>query len=290
MTDATASADSGQGAGSTSATQSTTAALNVTPAQTNLPSLPSISWLEGADETTVGYVQNKGWSDPKQVLEGYRNLEKLLGADKAGNAVVVPRLDADAKEWAPIWDRLGRPPAADGYARLEGGDPELQNNMYSKFHELGLTKTQGEAVANWIAELGAQDTQQSQQQAQARFQEEDMAVRQEWGAAYNQNIAQAQAAARGLGLDAETIDKLSEAMGHRATLNLLQRIGSRMGEDTFVSGERTESFGNALTPGQAKAQIQSLMTDRDFTTRYMAGDAAARAKMESLHKFAYPEG
>lgn len=282
MTDATASATGGQGAAAP--------AINVSPAPTTLPSVPAISWLDGADETTVGYVQNKGWSDPKQVLDGYRNLEKLLGADKAGNGVVLPRLDADAKEWAPIWDRMGRPPAADGYARLEGANPELQNNMYGKFHELGLTKTQGEAVANWIAELGQQDSQQSEQQAQIQFQEEDMAVRSEWGAAYNQNLAQAQAAARGLGLDAETIDKMSEAMGHRATLNLLQRIGSRMGEDTFVSGERTESFGNALTPGQAKAQIQSLMSDRDFTTRYMAGDAAARAKMESLHKFAYPEG
>ena len=286
MSDAIASADSGQGAVSNGSAST----LNVTPVQTNLPSVPTISWLDGADETTVGYVQNKGWSDPKQVLDGYRNLEKLLGADKAGNGVVLPRLDADAKEWAPIWDRMGRPPAADGYARLEGANPELQNSMFGKFHELGLTKTQGEAVANWIAELGQQDTQQAEQQAATRFQEEDMAIRTEWGAAYNQNVAQAQAAARGLGLDADTIDAMAEAMGHRATMNLLQKIGSRMSEDAFVSGERTESFGNALTPGQAKAQIQTLMTDRDFTTRYMAGDAAAKAKMESLHRFAYPEG
>lgn len=283
MTDQAASAVGGQG------TATPTDTLNVTPVNTNLPSMPSLSWLGEADELTVGYVQNKGWSDPKQVLDGYRNLEKLLGADKAGNAVVLPRLDADAKEWGPVWDRMGRPPAADGYARLEGGDPEIQNTMFGRFHELGLSKAQGEGIAQWLAEFGNQSETQSQQQAEARFQTEDQAVKTEWGAAYTQNLAQAQAAARGLGLDAQTIDAISDALGHQRTMNLLQQIGSRMGEDSFVTGDRTETFGNALTPGQAKAQIQTLMSDKDFTSRYLAGDAAAKAKMEGLHRFAYPE-
>lgn len=284
----------GQGGASTGAaivTASEPAAptsIQVSPAPTEVPAAPSINWLDGADETTIGYVQNKGWTDPKQVLDGYRNLEKLLGADKAGNALVLPRGDAKPEEWGAIWDRLGRPPAADGYARLEG-DADMQNAMFGKFHELGLTKTQGDTIAQWLAEQGTKTAEQMQAQAQQRFQQEDMEVKQEWGAAYNQNLAQAQQAARGLGLDTGTIDKLAEALGHRATMNLLQKIGSRMGEDSFVSGDRTEAFNNALTPGQAKAQISSLMQDRSFTQKYLAGDAEAKAKMEALHRFAYPE-
>lgn len=297
MSDTAASAVSGQGSvGTTSAAIATAPAapaeptsIQVSPAPTSLPSAPPITWLDGADETTVGYVQNKGWSDPKQVLDGYRNLEKLLGADKANNAVIVPRADAKPEEWGAVWDRMGRPTAPDGYKGIENASPELQKAMFGKFYELGLSKTQGESVAQWISELGTQNQSQAQAEAQARFQQEDQAIKTEWGAAYTQNLAQAQAAARGLGLDAESIDKMSNALGHKATMSLLQKIGSRMTEDSFVSGERTETFGNALTPGQAKAQIQNLMQDRDFTKQYLAGNQEAKAKMEALHRFAYPE-
>lgn len=301
MSEAIASADGGQGSAvSTSAALVASAApaapveptsLQVSPAPTAPPEVSAPKWLEGADETTIGYVQNKGWNDPKQVLDGYRNLEKLLGADKANNAVIIPKGDADPKEWAAVYDRLGRPSAPDGY-KVEvppGGDANIQAQVLAKFHELGLTKQQGETLATWYNGLGKQAQEAQEAQRAAQFQQEDQAVRMEWGQAYTQNLAQAQNAARGLGLDAGTIDKLSEALGHKGTMNLLQSIGSRMGEDKFISGDNGTGFSNALTPGQAKAQIQSLMADKEFSGKYLTGDAAAKAKMESLHRYAYPE-
>jgi hypothetical protein len=250
------------------------------------------SWLEGADETTIGYVQNKGWNDPRQVLDGYRNLEKLLGADKAGNAVVIPKADADPKEWAAVFDRLGRPTGPDGYKveLPQGGDKTVHEASLAKFHELGLTKTQGEALAGWYNGLVQQSTQAAEAQRQADFQAQDMALKSEWGQAFTQNLAQAQAGARGLNLDAATIDKLSDALGHRATMNLLQRVGAGMREDSLVTSDSPSGFGSALTPAQAKAQIQSLMQDRDFTDKYLKGDSTARTRMAQLHSYAFPEG
>lgn len=299
MTDTTASTDGGQGA----APASSSAALAATPAapaaptgtQVTAPPAPAApaaapTWLEGADETLVGYVQNKGWNDPKQVLDGYRNLEKLLGADKANNAVIIPKADADPKEWAAVYDRLGRPTGADGY-KVEvppGGDANLQTQVLAKFHELGLTKAQGEQLANWYNGLGTQAQAQMEAQRSAQFQQDNAALQSEWGQAYTKNLAQAQQAARGLGLDAATIDKLSDALGHKGTMSLLQKIGSGLQEDGLVTGEN-QGFGNALTPGQAKAQIQELMQDKDFVSKYTKGDAGAKAKMASLHAFAYPE-
>lgn len=299
-----ASAESGQGAVasanfSTSAAMAAPAAPPADPTGQQVAAAPAPAapvaapdWLKGADETLVGYVQNKGWTEPRQVLDGYRNLEKLLGADKAGNALIVPKSDADPKEWSAVYDRLGRPTGPDGYKieTPQGGDKDFQTAVVSKFHELGLTKTQGEALANWYNEQVGGATSQQESARAAQFQADDQAIKQEWGQAFNQNLAQAQAAARGLGLDSATIDKLSDAIGHKGTMQLLQKIGSRMGEDTFTSGDTAPGFGNALTPGQAKAQIQSLMSDRDFTGRYLKGDSGAKAQMERLHKFAYPEG
>lgn len=298
-----ASTDGGQGAAAAPAATSaaiTTAAAPAAPTGTQVtaaaPAAPAPaaapSWLEGADETTVGYVQNKGWNDPKQVLDGYRNLEKLLGADKANNAVIIPKADADAKEWAAVYDRLGRPSSPDGYGLKfpEGGNKEAQQAFLSKMHELGITKSQAEGLFNDINSRALNDVNARKAEAQARFQQEDQAVRAEWGQAYQKHLAQAQAAAKGLGLDSPTIDKLSSALGHKNTLTLLQKIGATMGEDSFVSPGSNTGFSNALTPGQAKAQIQSLMSDRDFTRQYMNGNSDARAKMEALHRYAYPEG
>lgn len=303
MSEATAPTEGGQGVATPAAPTSSSAALAATatpaaPTSQQLspapaPAAPAAapSWLSGADEVTIGYVQNKGWTEPSQVLDGYRNLEKLLGADKAGNAVIIPKADADPKEWGAVFDRLGRPSAPDGY-KVEipqGGDPNIHNASLAKFHELGLTKTQGEALMGWYNGLVEQSNQATEAQRQAEFQRQDVALKTEWGQAYTQNLAQAQAGARGLGLDSATIDKLSDALGHKATMSLLQRVGVGMREDSLVTSDSTSGFSNALTPGQAKAQIQSLMQDKDFTSKYMSGNADARAKMEALHRYAYPE-
>lgn len=297
-----ASADGGQGAVATASSAALLSAAPVAPAEPTgqqvaaapapAPAAPAIKWLDGADETTVGYVQNKGWTEPKQVLEGYRNLEKLLGADKANNAVVIPKEGADPKEWAAVYDRLGRPSEPNGYKveLPQGGNAEFQNAVLSKFHELGLTKAQGEALANWYNGTTQESLAALEQQRVAQFQQDDAAIKREWGAAYTQNLAQAQSAARGLGLDANTIDKLSEALGHKTTMQLLQKVGSRLTEDSFVAPDAPQTFGSAMTPGQAKAQIQGLMSDKDFTAKYLAGDTDAKAKMARLHSFAYPEG
>ena len=73
-------------------------------------------------------------------------------------------------------------------------------------------------------------------------------------------------------------------------MNLLQRVGAGMREDSMVTSDFSPGFGSALTPAQAKAQIQTLMNDRDFTGKYLKGDETARTRMAELHKYAFPEG
>ena len=44
---------------------------------------------------------------PKQLLEGYSNLQQLLG--KKADAVVIPAADAPKEQWAPVLRKLGVP-------------------------------------------------------------------------------------------------------------------------------------------------------------------------------------
>lgn len=272
------------------ATTAVSASTQVTASATTPPN-PQIAWLgDGVDEATLGYVANKGWDDPKKAVQSYQNLEKLLGADKAGNAIVLPKPEADAKEWDAIWNRLGRPAEPAGYNVLvpEGGSKEFQDEMLKEAHAAGMPKAMAEKLFNKFNEKQVEARKAQQIAKEQQFVADDQAVKQEWGQAYVQNLAQAQAAARVLGLDGPTIDKLSDALGHKATMTLLQKIGSKTGEAEFVSGDGSTNFGGVMTPAQAKAEIVALRNDKNFAARYLNNDKAAIAEMERLHKFAYP--
>lgn len=270
----------------------TPAGQGVPPAvPTPAPATPPSTWYNGADELTTGYIQNKGWKDPIEAVRSYQNLEKLLGADKAGNAVILPKPDATPEELGAFYTRLGRPSDAKDYKiNLPEGTPTTYADGFrSKAFELGLTAKQVEGLAEWNQQYVGTTTQEAQAAKAAALQAEQAELQQAWGSAYTQELAKAQAAARGLGVSPEVIDKLSDAMGHKATMEFFRAIGNRMGEAEFVAGDKREAFGSALTPEQAKSQIESLKSDKDFMKKYVNGDAEARLKMERLHQFAFPE-
>lgn len=267
----------GQGAADTGATS--------TPA-------PAIAWLGEADETTVGYVQNKGWQEPKQVLESYRNLEKLMGADRAGNTVILPKPDAPPEEFGKFYDRLGRPSDPQGYkieVPKEGGDPEFAKAAAAKMHELGLSQKAGEELARWWNEQAGGTLASQKQQMEQAFQADDQALKAQWGAAFTQELNKAQQAARALGVDESMIDNFQKVMGHKATMEFFNKIGNKIGESDFVNGQETRNFNAAMTPGQAMARIAELKADKNFVARYVNKDAEAVAEMKRLHGFAYPE-
>lgn len=254
------------------------------------PAAPAIDWLKDADELTVGYTQNKGWKDPGEVVRSYQNLEKLFGADKAGNTVVLPKADATPEEMNAFYQKLGRPAEAKDYklAVPEGSDPAYASAAAEKFYELGLTAKQAEALVEWNNSYLSNFQQQTEQQRVEAFQKEHADLKAEWGMKFDENLVVAKNTVANLGLDAKTIDAMEQAMGHKAVMSLLAKIGSKTGEADFVSGD-TQGFSASMTPAQAKAAIQSKMDDRSFVSKYLAKDAEAVAEMQRLHKFAYPE-
>lgn len=256
------------------------------------PASTTLTWLPAdASPELVGYAQNKGWQAPVDVLNSYQNLEKLLGADKAGNAVVIPKHDADPKEWSAVFDKLGRPTGPDGYkvALPAGGDEKLQTAVMGKFHELGLTKAQGEALATWWNEQGTAQVTATEAARAAEFGKQHAQLMVEWGQAATQELAKAQVGSRALGLDGPMVDKISDAIGHAATMKLLARVGAGLSEDNFQTGNDAPGFGSAMTPGQAQAKITELKGDKEWAKRYLAGGAAEKAEMAKLMGFAYPE-
>jgi hypothetical protein len=250
------------------------------------------NWIEAIPDADLkGWAQNKGFKEPTDALNSYRNLEKLMGADKAGRTVVLPAKWDDAAEVGAFYEKLGRPKDPGGYTMpKEGVDADMAKWAQSTFHEAGLTPRQAELVIGKWQEMIGGKAAATQEAYQARVAQESEALKGEWGAAYNDKLAQAKSAAKSFGVDPETVDKLENALGFGGLMKFFAEIGARIGEDKMVSGTTNGSFNGAMTPEQARAEIQRLRGDNEFVRRYVAGDADSRMKMERLHRWAFGEG
>lgn len=285
MSDASGSAILAGNPASTGAAGNEGGAPAASPAPAPAPA--SGSWYDGIEDGDLkGYVQNKGWKDPVELANGYRNLEKLLGTEK----VPLPKGAEDKEGWARVYDALGRPKSADDYglAVPEGGSPDFAKAAASKFHELGLSKSQAEALAGWYNEQAQAQMGSAQQATAAKVEQDLQALKGEWGGAYEENIELGRRAAREFGLDASKLEALENAFGTGEMLKFMSRIGRGLTEHTFEGGRSATGFG--MTPEAARQRISALREDRDFTGKYLAGNADAKAEMEKLMRLAYPEG
>lgn len=248
-------------------------------------------WLgQGVTADDQVFVKNKGWTEPKHVYESYRALEKLLGADKANRAVVLPKPDASPEERSAFFAKLGRPDTADGYGldKLvpKDANPEFAKSMAEAFHAAGMNPDQAKAVVEKFNAFTAAQTEAAQAELAANGEAGMTALKKEWGAAYDQNVGIAKQAAKAFGFDEATIDAIQAAKGYDGVMKLLHTLGTKIGEADFVAGQGNS--GGMMTPDQAQAQIRALRGDKEFVKKYVAGDLAARQEMERLHKMAYP--
>jgi len=245
-------------------------------------------WYQSFPDEVRGLVETKGWQTPVDAITSYANLEKFLGADKAGRGLVLPK-DDNPDEWGQVYDRLGRPKAPDGYKLPvpDGDTGEFAKAAADIFHKAGLTTKQAEALAGWWNQT-QQQMNGSQQESLVQRSEQEMAqLQQEWGKDFDANIEAGRRAARQFGVDADTISAMESSIGTRKVMELFTKIGKGLTEDTFVDGAGNRGFG--VSPEAARVRIGQLKADPGWTAKYLGGDADAKAEMERLLRAAYPE-
>lgn len=263
------------------------APVNTAPAAANTTA--ATDWTSGLTPELKGVVELKGWKDPASLVDSYRNLEKLTG--DPSSLVKLPGKDAKPEDWAPVYEKLGRPKDPAGYEikAPDGGDPKMAEWAANAFHKHGLSKAQAQALlADWNGM--ATESQKAQEMARSSANEiENGKLKLEWGAAFDKQIEVAKRAAVGLGVDAATIDALEASMGFAKTMKFFNALGSKMGEAEFVGGDGKGAFNGTMTPGAAQARMAELRADKGWGSKFLAGDVAARGEWERLHKLAYPE-
>jgi len=256
------------------------------------PGAAPAPWFgEFKDPTLKGWVQNKNFESAESLASSYLNLEKLFGHDKAGRTVVMPGKDAQPAEVDAFYNKLGRPPTAAEYNfPKEGVDEKIIAAARDTFHKVGLTSAQAQTLSDWWmgVEKGIGDART--QAITARNTQETEALRKEWGAAFDDRSKLVDRAVQQFGIEEADLSGLRDAWGPAKAMKFFAALGEGMGEGSFVSGDnRAKGFAGAMTPDQAKAKIADLRNDAGFVRRYQSGDVEAKAEMERLHKWGYPD-
>lgn len=243
-------------------------------------------WNSGFDEPTNAYVSAKGWKSPSDVLNSYRNLEKFAGGSK--NLVELPGPNADPEAWGNFYSKLGRPETADKYNlnAPEDADADLVDWYRNTAHKIGLSDSQAAEMFNAWNTLSGERIQAMEAET-ARIQEQDILnLRKEWGQAYDSKVDAGRKAVKALGLDKEALSDLEGKLGTADMLKLFANLGSKMGEDSFVTDDR-KGGGFGVTPAAARQQISDLKMDKQFMDQYMSGHPEALNKMKRLMEAAH---
>lgn len=249
---------------------------------------PAFDWNTGlTDEATKSWVTTKGYKDPAALAFAAMNQEKLLGVP-ADKIIKLPT-DDKPESWKPVWSRLGVPETADGYKLPvpEGDKGEFAKQAAAWFHEANIPAAAAAKLAEKWNAFTADQAKAASDAAIAKGAEQHEALKKEWGAAYEQNLGIAKKAAAAFGWDQAKIDALQSALGYDGVMKFAHEIGTKVGEDGFVSGGGANP-GGVMTPAQAQSEIALLRKDADFTARLLKGDAEAKRKWDGLHKMAYP--
>ena len=206
---------------------------------------------------------------------------KLL--EKNANVMMKPR---NAEEVAAAMKALGRPDESAAYNfEVEGYQPDTDRlaSMKQMAHDANMTTDQFNSFMSGMAKAELEAGQ-----AQALSQTESMnGLRQEWGAAFDQNVNQVQNFLSRMDAPASfrnaERDGLFDSGDYKFLHDLSERVG---GEGSPGAGNSGET--HVMTPADAKARIAEIRANKEHA--YHRGDQEAMEQMLTLQRMSTGSG
>lgn len=207
------------------------------------------------------YVTTKGWKGVDDVITSNKNLETLLGADKANRAVIWPKDATDAEGWKAINAKLGVPEKPEAYELpLYNGATEpdaFQKGLAVELHKNGVPKAAAQALAKWVNDQDAKTLADSQAAATTKATADMAALSAEWGTANAANTGLAVTLMGHMGFSQEEIKFMS---GQADIMRKFHKGAAALGTKPALAGEGTGNAG--ITKEQAIAQLEDARTKR----------------------------
>lgn len=246
------------------------------------PTPPTTGWSDGLPDDMKGYVENKGWKDPSEVLSSYQNLEKLRGVPETQLLRLPDDPSADGA-MDQIYERLGRPEAPDAYTNVIGDNlpGETFSEISKAAHAAGLTDSQYQVMQQTMGELSAKMAEAQEAESVAAFDQ--------WKSANPDGFANAARVMAEVGMNEDGVAALLSG-DKTALYDFAAKIGAKTSESPVIQGEGDSSL--SMSPQAAKSKITEKLSDEKFMERYTHSNAKIRQpaieEMERLQKIANP--
>lgn len=257
-------------------------------------------WYSGIQTPEVRtWAQAKGFKDPLAAVESAYNLEKLIGFDRAGRTVVLPKDDAPEAEKRAFFSKMGVPEKPEDYKleALKDAPESLKTAVSSWMHKHGIPPSQANGIAAEFAAFSATENERTRTAMIAEGDAAFSALTAEWGAEADANLElgrrfAAQMLPEKVKLDngaevsrKEFLATLFERTGATGVLTkLFAQAGKGLGEHKMADDGIPGGF--AMSAQQALAKIQALKSDPAWTKAYLNGDKDKMAEMQRLFQLA----
>lgn len=237
-------------------------------------------WHAALPENIRGESRLHQFKDVASLAQGYLSAAGLVGRDPAR----LVELPENAEGRTALMRKLGLPEKVEDYGLADVKDTgdfgsvkgDVAKGFAAAAHAAGVLPEQAQALFDWYANMahGGQKALREQAGVQATAQIE--AIKTELGAAFNERVASASAAAKHFGLT----DALNEAgLGtHPGVIKALAALGATLKEGEG-GAPRGGQGGSKLTPVEARAKANSLMQ----RSQELRGKGNA-AEADRLHK------
>lgn len=208
--------------------------------------------LEGFDDKERSRLSR--FKSEKDAAKAWLNADSRLGA-----SVVIPGKDASKEDWDTFYKRLGRPESKGDYELdaifLPDGvtrDEKTEEQFRQIAFDLGLSKEQAKKLHKYAAQQGIESFTNLRKQMEAKKEEARSALRKEWGADHDRNLALIGTLLRKFGSD-EVIQYLNSGPGNDPPmLRLLAKFANAISPDRLETGslpsETQEDDGSILFP------------------------------------------
>lgn len=242
-------------------------------------------WREMISEEYATHGSMANFQSLDDLAKSYISAQKLISQEK----IPVPNSD-DPDLWNTVYNKLGRPENPDLYelglpeGAPEGWNSEQFQNYTTEFkktvHDLGLTKKQAENLWGYLQNTNM-SVYQKQQEAQKQ-QLDDLAARakKEFGQKLPEAIKVRDAMIKQFGGEELLQEIKNNPMLDRspAILKMFTEMSKNFSND-FISND--EKAGKTMTPREAKAKVNSILSDKN----HPYNDRKHPAHMDAVDEF-----
>lgn len=200
---------------------------------------------------------------------------RMKGVPERELVRLVDKWDENPETAAQVYARLGRPEKPDGYELPDvavGGEGgfDLTPGFRARAHELGLSARQAKGLAEWFTGTSSDFGTRRSEEIQLRDSQQELALKSEWGGAFDENIGAGKRAyatvARAAGLEESDIETLQQAWGYAKVMKVFATMGRALGEhEPAGTGESDLSFG--MTPKAANDRADALLAEQSKLDR-----------------------